>query len=144
VADAQGWLCPLNLTLALASFLLMTAGVIGYVDKRTFFSHAGLPGPLAMVELTLVIAIFMHHFRVPRVEEWPPSPVPSLSLRPDYYPQYPSSRVSEQRTCPRPVRVILVLIPVWPENERKQAVKRPPELLRWTVPAASEAPELGR
>jgi len=43
---------------------------------------------LAIAEATLVLAIFMRHFRVSRVDDRPPTPMPSLSLRPDYSPRY--------------------------------------------------------
>jgi cytochrome P450 len=50
--------------------------------------HTCIGAGLAITEATLVLAQFMRHFRISRVEDRPPSPMPSLSLRPDYFPRY--------------------------------------------------------
>jgi cytochrome P450 len=43
---------------------------------------------LAITEATLVLAQFVRHFRISRLDDPPPTPMPSLSLRPDYSPRY--------------------------------------------------------
>ena len=50
--------------------------------------HVCIGAGLAITEATLVLAQFMHHFRISRVDDRPPTPMPSLSLRPDYSPRY--------------------------------------------------------
>jgi cytochrome P450 len=50
--------------------------------------HVCIGAGLAITEATLVLAQFMRHFRISRVDDPPPTPMPSLSLRPDYSPRY--------------------------------------------------------
>jgi len=50
--------------------------------------HVCIGAGLAITEATLVLAQFMRHFRISRVDDRPPTPMPSLSLRPDYSPRY--------------------------------------------------------
>jgi cytochrome P450 len=50
--------------------------------------HVCIGAGLAITEATLVLAQFIRHFRISRADERPPTPVPSLSLRPDYSPRY--------------------------------------------------------
>jgi cytochrome P450 len=50
--------------------------------------HVCIGAGLAITEATLVLAQLMRHFRVSRVDGRPPTPMPALSLRPDYSPRY--------------------------------------------------------
>jgi cytochrome P450 len=50
--------------------------------------HVCIGAGLAITEATLVLAQFMRHFCISRVDDPPPTPTPSLSLRPDYSPRY--------------------------------------------------------